>query len=525
MDVHSRKAIALTPEDLNVIRFDFANGVIVCSAWRVDKDGQAVWEDIGDRINLDARAVTGESLKGILFPNSQPIPTVRELWTVHEDDERIVPAPVAGSRMRDISWLPEAFAISPRGHFLVQLEPLSEIPDGWSRYEPAKGSDWLRFRIGDTTTVAANSLWRPKEYSLIDLKDGSDVPLVSAPHAYALGYVHSSKAIWSSDERRVLLTNTFLPLDGVDGADREKRLQPCAVTDVELPSRESHCVIFMSDLAAGGAGMISDDGLSFGTNDDEISLKIKHPAGLDEERRYIFKTGRWRLLETKTYPTRKQDNGIPNNNSLRVGVRQGLNEPPTLWVTNTLSGQSKRLWDPNPQFANLELGQASVFRWKDKTGNEWKGGLVRPVGYALGKRYPLVIQIYNFDENLFLTDGLFPTAMVARPLASVGIVALQIQRKIPHTFDMAESDAQLAGIESAIDQLANDGLVDPDKVGLVGFSATCWYVENALIMDPTRFRAATIADGSDISYMQYHLFGVSSQSVQKEYERSSVQNR
>ena len=146
-------------------------------------------------------------------------------------------------------------------------------------------------------------------------------------------------------------------------------------------------------------------------------------------------------------------------------------------------------------------------------------GLVKPTGYILGRHYPLVIQIYDFHEDQFLTDGLFPTAMAARPLASAGIAVLQVQRKLPHTFDPAEADAQLAGLDSAIDQLEQEGLVDEKKVGLVGFSFSCWYVENALIKDPKRFTAATIADGLDVSYMQYHLWGIGYRSLEREFEK------
>ena len=160
-----------------------------------------------------------------------------------------------------------------------------------------------------------------------------------------------------------------------------------------------------------------------------------------------------------------------------------------------------------------------MYHWRDKNNNEWKGGLVTPVGYIPGQRYPLVIQVYGFDDSEFLTDGSFPTAFAARELASAGIVALQIQRRMPHAFDFAAANDELAGIESAIYQLENEGLVDSQRVGLVGFSASCWYVEYALIKAPERFAAATVADGIDMSYMQYRLLGVSSPSLEQEFEK------
>jgi dipeptidyl aminopeptidase/acylaminoacyl peptidase len=70
-----------------------------------------------------------------------------------------------------------------------------------------------------------------------------------------------------------------------------------------------------------------------------------------------------------------------------------------------------------------------------------------------------------------------------------------------------EAQDQIAGYESAVERLAADGLIDSEKVGIIGFSRTCYYVESALIKDPKLFVAATIADGVDESYMNYLLFG------------------
>jgi hypothetical protein len=77
----------------------------------------------------------------------------------------------------------------------------------------------------------------------------------------------------------------------------------------------------------------------------------------------------------------------------------------------------------------------------------------------------------------------------------------------------------LEGILSAIDTLDERGLINPRKVGIIGFSATCPYVEYALIKAPSRFAAATIADGIDNSYMQAMLWGTSNVGIQEQYRR------
>jgi hypothetical protein len=59
--------------------------------------------------------------------------------------------------------------------------------------------------------------------------------------------------------------------------------------------------------------------------------------------------------------------------------------------------------------------------------------------------------------------------------------------------------------KSAIGYLADAGLVDPRKVGIIGFSATCFYVDWALTHDPGLFAAASVTEGGDASDLEYML--------------------
>ncbi len=45
----------------------------------------------------------------------------------------------------------------------------------------------------------------------------------------------------------------------------------------------------------------------------------------------------------------------------------------------------------------------------------------------------------------------------------------------------------IRGFESAIARLDAMGLIDPKRVGAIGFSRTSYYVESALIEDPQLF--------------------------------------
>jgi hypothetical protein len=106
--------------------------------------------------------------------------------------------------------------------------------------------------------------------------------------------------------------------------------------------------------------------------------------------------------------------------------------------------------------------------------------------------------------------------MAAKPLAAVGFVVLQIEDKHDKNSTPEEARLHVNGYIAAIDQLAGSGLIDPKRVGIIGFSRTCWFVEESLLEFPDRFAAAVMADGVDQSYLQYILSRPESPAIESE---------
>jgi dipeptidyl aminopeptidase/acylaminoacyl peptidase len=507
---------ALTPPSESVGRFDVAENLIVYTASHASA-GLAVQED---SINADARVITGHEITSILFPG--------QLSTLRPETFTMSALRYAGGRW-STERLPEysvteipylsflfPFAISPKGHKLMGLIPVRSIPDVWEHYEPASDYEDKRFHGGDPRSTSATLIQRPQEYSLIDLVTGAVSPLVDAPNARVLAYLDINKLAWAVDEHRVLVTNTFLPLVGREGKDFTRRKGPCAVASVDFPSLAAKCLFFEEST-------LHVEDISFGANDDEAIVVVKRAQGESALERYRLRNGVWELLSNIQA---ESDGGALSNldpathlqrRPFDLSIRQTLNEPPTLWVSNASTGEARQLWDPNPQFRRLSFGNASLYHWKDGTGYEWSGILIKPIDYQPGRRYPLVIQMYSFVDGEFITDGLYPTAFAARHLASAGFIVLQVKRR-PSRLPEAEPRDQLEGYRSAIESLSQEGLIDRGRVGVVGFSWSCWYVVNALIKDPSLFAAATIADGLDNSYLQYLLIA-ESPDIQRQMER------
>jgi hypothetical protein len=512
----------LTPADYSVDRFDVENGTIAYTAARL---GQPPAPS-GEEINRDALAVTGYRLAKILFPGQVPSydPMAFVLGVIRpgDDNNHIHQIPVYA--VSDIQLLLSLypFKLSPDGRQLITVMPVLRVPEAWKSYDPP--TDYAHFRIDpqDPTLTNPDNGPRPREYSLIDLDTGKITPLVGGPNARSLGYALDLSAIaWASNGTRVLVTNTFLAPDAKGEVFLRSR-QPCRLASIDLPSMRVQCLFYQS------AGALPDpvhiDAVQFGRDANEVWVTMKSSPSESAVRKFLLQEGAWRSETVMPVPepglvadaSPIADGSRPLRGE--VFIKQSLNDAPALWASDKVTGKSHLIWNPNPQLQHVRIGEASVYRWKDRSGADWIGGLVKPVGYVPGKRYPLVIQMYVFHEYEFLTDGTDPTAFAARELASAGFVVLEVRKK-PNVYSEVGPQTHLEGYRSAVQSLSDAGLVDPHKVGVVGFSYTCWYAINALVKAPKLFAAATIADGIDYSYMQYILYGPGPALVHEQMDR------
>ena len=494
-DVKSGFISRLTPRNQDVRQFDFAGGTVVYRVKQFEKSRA------GDRINADARDVTAMPLESILFPNKRIPSNYSTLW-INQDNRN---KPVLDSRTAHPVRLWDLLAvnlnvleISPDGNSAVTLLPVKEVAQSWERYEPHLAP---KIRAQDQKTTADTNPFRLTQYAVIDLKKGQSRALVNAPNGWTLGYSDRNRAIWSSDGKKILLTNTFLPFDGVDDSEQPKRVRPCAAAVVDLPTSSTRCVFYHEAKERVRAS-------SFGQTDEEVVLWFSNDTA---GKRFHFRNDVWQpevdlTGRDQTLPAECVGSRVNLLEGLSIQVEQDLNAPPVLSATDCRTKRHKKIWNPNPQLATMTLGEASVIHWNDASGYEWTGALLKPPDYVPGKRYPLVIQCYGFKEGEFLTDGQDTTAFAARPLAAAGMVVLLFWYRPDHLGTAEEAHDQALGFQSAIEQLTSEGLVDPDRVGIIGFSRTCYHVESALIENPLTFAAATIADGVDYSYLQHHLF-------------------
>lgn len=486
---------ALTSIDQDVSQFDLARGTIVYRVTAFENSSEK-----GETINADARAVTGLPIPSVLFPQERRSDHstlwIRQLSKNHPVIDPTTSLPFQLWDEPPVTW--NALSVSSDGNFVAVLLPAITVPTSWERY--VARYEHLRIDPSNPTLTADSNSGRLTQYAVVNLKTGRVTVLVNAPNGWALGWGDRNRAIWSVDGNELLLTNTFLPLESVGHDEMLRRIRPCAAAVVKLSSLDVSCVSYEHEKPVW-------DG-TFGESSNDVILQLGEHSGGEQ---FHFTQGSWQaaVSTNSKNPVGTPDCASSRQNlspGLLVRVAQDLNNPPVLQATDCEKVRTRTIWNPNPQLEKINLGEASIVHWTDSNGYEWRGALLKPPDYVPTRRYPVVLQTYGFLENEFLTDGLDTTAFAARPLAAAGMIVLQFWARFDHAGKPQDAPDQIRGYESAIKKLAFEGLADPERIGIIGFSHTCYHVESALIMNPKLFAAATIADGADESYVQHVVF-------------------
>jgi dipeptidyl aminopeptidase/acylaminoacyl peptidase len=295
---------------------------------------------------------------------------------------------------------------------------------------------------------------------LFDSSTGQLGPILNAPAANHYGRI---SAAWAGDGRSLFL-HTYLPLDGSGGPEGVDRTSQEFGVEVGLPDKD------------------------------------------------------FRIVPDDQWP--KKNPSLP---PLHVRTKQGLNDPPKIYVSDQKDEKQGLLLDPNPQFKDLAFGNVEVLSFKVRDRFEVRCGLYLPPDYDRTKRYPLVIQTHGFYVNGFSMDGSlqeWSSAFAARALAAKGIIVLQAfdfsdthdhdhyndDKSFGVTAGQAGRNINAAVVEGAIEYLDRQAMIARDQVGIVGFSRTVGMVEYMLTHSTVHFAAANLVDGFDFGYFQMIAF-------------------
>lgn len=395
--------------------------------------------------------------------------------------------PVEGDILYAAPSIP-AVSLSPDGRYALVAGCPLDFPAFWSEYEDRLLQQAIRSdhrRKGQAFPVA--------RYLLLSTQDRKLRPLFDTPAASP-----PQKVVWTPDGSAVFLSGVRLPLDkSLDASAKEARKKQTYIIQVKFPEGEVR--------------KITNRNLRVEEWDPvarRLVLSLPPEAESESPARvaFAFEGSVWREVPLIAGP-RTEDQRIG------ITVKEGPNLPPRIYAEDAGSRKKALLLDLNPQFSKLAFARVEVITWKATDGHRMQGGLFLPPDYRPGKRYPLVIQTHGFLPDKFYIDGPWSSAFAAQPLAGKDIAVVQVGYSLApdearYVNTPLEAPREMAAYEGLIDSLDRRGLIDRDRVGIIGFSRTVYKVAYTLTHSRYRFAAATLADGIDGSYFEYLLFQV-----------------
>ncbi|MFQ6112990.1 MAG: alpha/beta fold hydrolase [bacterium] len=179
-------------------------------------------------------------------------------------------------------------------------------------------------------------------------------------------------------------------------------------------------------------------------------------------------------------------------------------EHPNEVLFGTTSGKNLRwLTDSNPILKETQLAEQETITWKSTDGLEIQGILWKPLAYDAGRRYPLIVQVHGGPESAYLDGWQTFYSRWAQLMAARGYVFLMPNYRGSTGRGVAYSKAdqddhggkEFEDVLAGIDYLAEQGLIDPQRVGIGGGSYGGYFSAWAATRHSERFKAAVVFAG------------------------------
>lgn len=160
-----------------------------------------------------------------------------------------------------------------------------------------------------------------------------------------------------------------------------------------------------------------------------------------------------------------------------------------------------QLTNPNPQAADWALGDAEEVTWKSKDGKMVGGVLLKPYNYQAGRKYPLIVAIHGGPAGADILG--FNGGYGSQIYAGQGFAVLMPNYRGSTNYGEAHKlgivgDYFKKGYEdiiSGVDYLIAEGIVHPDSMGALGWSAGGHW-SNWILVNTTRFKAISTGAGT-----------------------------
>jgi dipeptidyl aminopeptidase/acylaminoacyl peptidase len=172
----------------------------------------------------------------------------------------------------------------------------------------------------------------------------------------------------------------------------------------------------------------------------------------------------------------------------------------------------RKLTDVNPQMRKWKLPSLRLVSWKGANGDTVEGLLELPPGYEPGKeRLPLILEIHGgptsatpYCLRYWIYGDLLMAARGYARLSPNYRGSVGYGDKFLVDLVGRENDIEVKDLIAGVDAMIEQGIADPDKLGVMGWS-NGGFLTNAVVGADQRFKAASSGAGVLDQFLQWGL--------------------
>ncbi len=324
---------------------------------------------------------------------------------------------------------------------------------------------------------------------VVDVASGEVTPVASGPDAMFV------TPTWTADGGAVLALGDRFPRAGyrsgiwrfaADGSDSA----PGAGHDLLAGSELKPDATMNSDVTLGEAARLVTAG-----DGQTVLFSAPVDGSVELWRLRIDGSGRPERLTADRHYLSGWDAGAVGDRKVAVAVRSAGADLPEVVAYDLGQGREKR--PPAPRYlTSLNGALAAEIRWVEPQERRWQSdgrevqGWLLPAGIG---RQPLVLEIHGGPHTLYGWSPMLEWQILAGAGMSVLASNPRGSEGYGEAFNRANlgdwGDGPMADVLAGVDQAIDDGIADPDRLGVTGGSYG-GYLTNWIIGSTERFKAA-----------------------------------
>ncbi len=215
-----------------------------------------------------------------------------------------------------------------------------------------------------------------------------------------------------------------------------------------------------------------------------------------------------------------------------ITIGSAFNHPHEVFVGDITTTEMNRITHHNPEIDELDFQNYEYVEYEARDGLVITGLLLKPVNYQEGERYPLICQIHGGPEAAYTHGWNTSYATMSQVYSQKGFMVFlpNYRASTGRGVEFAKANHQDGGgmeftdVIDGVEYLNEQGLIDRDRVGIVGGSYGGYFANLAATRYAGNFAAAASWIGISNQFSKVGMTDTPLENILVHFDRAHYEN-